>query len=237
MPAADPSRCPIEPVFVRDRIRLDCLRQLDSDSNRSPVVGILGGSFSPPHIGHVEAARAALDLAPLDGVLVIPAFAHAFGKGLVAFGHRLAMARVAFAPLGPRVAVTDLERLLPRPSYTMNTVEALDRAYAGRVRWRLIVGSDVAGELPLWHRAAELTELAPPLIFNRAGAVHQLPAADPRVLAQGRILIPQVSSTSIRAALGHPASEQDDLLRDLIPNAVLDFIRVHRLERSLAATP
>jgi nicotinate-nucleotide adenylyltransferase len=195
-------------------------------TDRRPVVGILGGSFSPPHVGHVGAAAEALRLGGLDGVVVIPAFAHAFGKGLAPFGHRLAMARVAFSPLGPRVMVTSLERLLPRPSYTINTLGVLADAWPG-VDWRLIIGSDVAGELPLWHQSAELVRRAPPLIFNRAGSAHQLPPDDPRLLAGGQWVVPEVSSTEIRDAL-----RTGNLVRagELLPTGVLGYLQRHRLQ-------
>jgi nicotinate-nucleotide adenylyltransferase len=189
-------------------------------------VGILGGSFSPPHRGHVEAAEAALDAGAVDVVLVVPAFAHAFGKGLFPFGHRLAMARIAFASLGSRVVVSDLERHLPRPSYTVSTLRALIAAYSTRVRWRLVMGSDVAAELPMWREPEALVQLAPPLVFNRAGDHPQLPADDPRVMAGGRRILSPASSTKIRQALF-----EGDLsrLNQLVPESVLRYLTVHRL--------
>lgn len=191
-----------------------------------PVMGILGGSFSPPHVGHVATVDVALRTAGLDGVVVIPAFAHAFGKGLAPFGHRMAMARLAFQPLGARVIVSALERSLPRPSFTINTVRALAEDWPG-VQWRLMMGSDVAAEMHLWRDPEALARLASPLVFNRADATHQLEPTDPRVVAQGQQLIPPVSSTEIREAL---TAADNDQLSAAVPDSVLQFIRLHRLE-------
>lgn len=82
-------------------------------------IGVLGGSFDPPHCGHVLLAAYALSVAPIDGVLVVPAFSHPFGKRMAPFAQRLEMARLAYGVLDPsRVKVNDLEASLAPPSYT-----------------------------------------------------------------------------------------------------------------------
>ena len=74
-------------------------------------VALFGGSFNPPHMGHVLAVAYVLGVGLVDRVLVVPVFEHALGKQLVPFQHRLEMARRAFGWL-PRVEVSTIEEQL-----------------------------------------------------------------------------------------------------------------------------
>ena len=74
-------------------------------------VGVFGGSFNPPHVGHVLAAAYLLSMAAVDRVLVIPVFRHPFAKTLASFEDRLAMCQLAMTWL-PQVEVSDIERQL-----------------------------------------------------------------------------------------------------------------------------
>jgi nicotinate-nucleotide adenylyltransferase len=102
-------------------------------------VGILGGSFSPPHMGHVLAAHYALMRWSLSKVLVIPSFAHPFSKPLPPFEHRLAMCRLAFKHLGSYAEICDIEQELGGVSYTIETVRELVRRNPDE-RYHLVVG-------------------------------------------------------------------------------------------------
>ncbi len=157
-------------------------------------IGVLGGSFDPPHCGHVLLATYALSVAPIDGLLVVPAFAHAFGKEMAAFEHRVAMTRAAFAVLDPaRVEISEIERELPPPSFTYRTLEALAERFP-RARFRMIVGSDIVKDTSRWTRIERVTELAPFFVVGRGG--HDAPEAESAPLD-----LPEVSSTRVREAL------------------------------------
>lgn len=182
-----------------------------------PAVGILGGSFSPPHVGHVLAAHYALLRWPLNKILVVPSFSHPFGKPLPPFEHRLAMCELAFAHLTEFVEISEIERELGGVSYTLETVRELAKRNPDE-RYRLIVGGDILADLPKWHQIEELTRLAPMLVIPRA--------KDGQVLG-GRPdegALPDVDSTAIRAKLGTGEAPVGTL-----PENVLAYIRKHEL--------
>lgn len=158
-------------------------------SDRRPCWGFFGGAFDPPHLGHLCVAALALAMGELDRLLVVPTFDHPFGKRMAPWPERLAMARLAFAPLA-RAEVSAIEETLPRPSLTLRTVAALCEAHPG-VRWRLVIGSDTLRDRSSWHRFEELERLAEPLVIGRAG--HEPAAEGPAV--------PDISSTAVREAL------------------------------------
>lgn len=189
-------------------------------------VGLFGGSFNPPHVGHVLSIAYALSTGLVERVVAVPVYAHALGKSLAPFAERLDMARLAFEWL-PRVEVSDIEQSLATPSRTLETVRAL---LAQHPDWqlRLLVGSDILGELHQWHAFREIERLAPPLVLPRPGALETEHAA--------RIL-PEVSSTEVRTLLSDWASGEEPgaatELERLVPRSVLGFIR----QRGLYGVP
>jgi nicotinate-nucleotide adenylyltransferase len=187
-------------------------------------VAIFGGSFNPPHVGHVLGVVYALSTAPIDEVLVVPVYQHPFSKDLATFADRLELCRLALGWL-PNVTLSTVEEELGGESRTLRTVEHLRAAYPER-SLRLLVGADVLGDLPKWHRWDRIAELAPPLILVRNGVAPL--AGQPGVTwvgEQGGALpepvLPRVSSTEIREAL---ARGNVDAVRGIVPAAVLDHI-------------
>ena len=178
------------------------------------TIAIYGGSFDPPHMAHVLAVKHVLTLDEVSRVIVVPVFQHALDKSLSPFEIRLAMCRRAFGD-DDRVTVSDIERDLPRPSYTLHTVEELRRAYPNTA-FRLVVGGDVLGETSRWRRFDELENLAPLLVLGRAGVDE--PGAPEAVL-------PAVSSTEARTWWGNHVPEEARKRRELlIPEAVREVI-------------
>ena len=191
-------------------------------------MAVFGGSFNPPHVGHVLGVVYALSTAPIDEVLVVPVYQHPFAKHLAPFADRLEMCRLAFGWL-PRVAVSTVEEELGGESRTLLTLEHL-RAVHPSLSLRLLVGADVLGDLPKWHRWDRIAELAPPLVLGRRGvqptdaAVTWVGAAAPD--EPPAPVLPRVSSTEIRAAL---AAGDVDAVRGLVPSPVIDHIVAHGL--------
>jgi nicotinate-nucleotide adenylyltransferase len=183
------------------------------------TIGVLGGTFDPPHWAHVGAAGYVLSEGLVSRVLVVPVFAHAFVKApLAPFESRVRMCELAFAGVS-RVEVLDIEEHLPAPSYTIATVRALRERYPGE-SFRMLVGSDVVSDLARWHESEELLRLAPPLILERRGypVSGSLPAE-----------LPQVSSTELRRelALLHRHQESAEVrarLSQWVPEPVLEWI-------------
>jgi nicotinate-nucleotide adenylyltransferase len=182
--------------------------------SRTPVA-LFGGSFNPPHIGHVLAAAYVLGVGAVERVVVVPVFDHALRKQLAAFEHRLEMTRLAFGWL-PGVEVSAVEATLGAPSRTLSTIAALEAQHPD---WslRLLVGSDILAEIHQWHAFAEIERRAPPLVLERSG--FPTGSRTPAVL-------PAVSSTEVRRWL---AAHEDADLAAFVPRAVLDYVRLHAL--------
>lgn len=184
-------------------------------------VALFGGSFNPPHVGHVMVATWLLSTGKADEVWLVPAGTHAFGKSLAPFADRVAMARAAVAPLGDRVRVEEVEGERDGTSYTIDTVEIL-RARHPDVRFSLVVGTDILVERPKWKEFDRLLTLVDLLIVRRAGVAGS-EKDDPKNPSP---LFPEVSSTDIRARLAEGKS-----VEGLVPRAVLDEIGARRLYR------
>lgn len=186
-------------------------------------VAFYGGSFNPPHAGHVLAAAYLVSIAGFDRVLVVPVHDHAFEKQLAAFEHRVQMCEIAFAHLVD-VEVSTIEAELRAPSYTISSIRAL---LSRHPEWRLrvVVGADVLPEIERWHESEQLQRLAPLYVLGRSG----FPSA-----GSPRPLLPEVSSSQIRAWLSEqPSTQREAELQQVMPARVLEVIRQWGLYRSV----
>ncbi len=135
-------------------------------------VGLFGGTFDPPHLGHVAALEAAARSGRFDRLEVtVAGDPYLKGTGVRPAKVRLAMAHAAFDRLA-LVVVSEREIARPGPSYTIDSVREL-LAEARAVD--LIVGADLAGELPHWHEAEELRELVEVGVVPRPGSASAVP--------------------------------------------------------------
>lgn len=197
-------------------------------------IGLLGGSFDPVHQAHIALAHAALQQMQLDEVRWIPV-GQAWQKRrtLAPAAHRLAMVRLATAH-EPRFVVDAAEAERAGPSYTLETVRALQAGQAvGAVaaHWFLIIGQDQYTNLPTWHGWQELIQRVTLVVAGRPGAIS---AASAPMLAQPHrrveLVVPPmtVSSTAIRAQLAGGANPLA-LAPALVPTAVARYIARHQL--------
>lgn len=122
-------------------------------------IGVFGGAFDPPHAAHRALVEAALGQLQLDQLRIVPT-GQAWHKTRVlsAARHRLAMARLAFADL-PGVVVDPLETRRAGPSYTVDTLHAIQAEQAGAELY-LVIGQDQAHALPTWRNWDEVVRLA-----------------------------------------------------------------------------
>ncbi len=193
-------------------------------------VGVLGGTFNPPHIGHLICAQEAWLQLRLDQVLVIPAARppHKQVEEEPGAEHRLELCRRAVEG-DPRLEVSSLEMDRPGLSYTVDTLELL-HSQASDNELFLIVGGDVAAGLPSWHEPERVLSLARLAVAKRRGTPRD--AVDDALAslnAGGRadfFRMPRVgiSSTFVRRRVrcGEP-------IRYLVPDAVAQYIEEHRL--------
>jgi nicotinate-nucleotide adenylyltransferase len=133
-------------------------------------VGILGGTFNPPHLGHLALARYAREELALERVLLMPSHIapHKSTEQDPGPQHRLNMCRLAVDG-EPRVSVCSLEIERPGPSYTVDTLSAIHASHPD-AQLTLIVGADIAPTLPAWREPAKVLELAHVAIGARTGA-------------------------------------------------------------------
>jgi nicotinate-nucleotide adenylyltransferase len=185
-------------------------------------VALFGGSFDPPHVGHVLAVSYALSTGPFDLLLVVPVLAHAFGKHLALYEHRVAMTELAMSDL-PRAAVSTAEETLGAPSRTLRTVQHLIEIHPDW-KLRLVIGADVHLQRHEWLGYDEIEKLAPPFVLGRSG-VDNAQAPEP--------VLPAVSSTTVRELLLATAGDRRENaeLSRLVPRRVLDYVEEHGLYR------
>lgn len=163
-------------------------------------LGIFGGSFDPPHVGHLLAAQDAMDRLALDRLAVVPAAVQPL-KGaaeVTPAGTRLAMARLTFGG-DPRFEVSSVELERGGVSFTVDTLEEFARRDPGAERF-LLLGADVLSSFAQWRDPERVLALARPVILARSGSEVALPqgldAARLLPLETRRV---DVSSTEIRA--------------------------------------
>jgi nicotinate-nucleotide adenylyltransferase len=203
------------------------------------ALGILGGSFNPPHLGHLAVARDAvaeigLDLAWLMPVYLPPHRPPAPDDPGPA--HRVAMCR-ALIDEEPLLEVSTLEVDRGGRSYTIDTLEALHASHPD-VELTLILGADMACTLRSWRRPREILKRARVAVARRGActqggaavssrarvlaALHSIdPSAEAAILSMPPI---EISSTIVRARIAEGSS-----IEDLVGSAVASYIAEHSL--------
>jgi len=186
--------------------------------------GVLGGTFDPPHIGHLLAAVNVRHALALDEVLLVVAndpWQKSSDRPVTPAEDRFAMVSAAVEGL-QGVTASDLELQRGGPSYMVDTLRDLGRRDPEGERY-LILGADAAGGLPTWERAAELPALATLVLVDRPGIPCPPP---PEAWSFRRVEIPRIelSSTELRerVADGRP-------LDVLVPPGVWSCIQDRRL--------
>jgi nicotinate-nucleotide adenylyltransferase len=195
-------------------------------------VGILGGTFNPPHLGHLAIACHARDELGLGLVLLMPSQTPPH-KPIADPGseHRLRMCRLLVEDVG-RLRVCPLELERRGPSYTVNTLKVI-RASHPDVELTFIVGADTARTLPAWREPAKLLELADLAVAARAGTARRevLDAVAPLGASAGvRFLEAPVMEISSSIARGRVA--RGEPIDDLVGPAVARYVTEHGLYRS-----
>lgn len=193
-------------------------------------IGIYGGTFDPPHWGHITAARAAMEQLGLDKLVLIPDRVpphKVLPEGSASPEQRLEMAALAAAELGKRAEVSDRELRRSGPSYTSDTLAELRREHPEDALW-LLMGSDMFLSLQTWHAPEEIMALARIAPFSReaedesAAFAAQKARLEREYGAQICIVqnpeVRELSSTEVRAALAAGRGS------DLLPPAVYGYV-------------
>ncbi len=175
-------------------------------------IGILGGTFDPPHNAHVELARVARAALRLDRILIVPSGDPPYKKCLASARDRLAMARAAFRDV-PDAEVSEIEISRAGASYAVDTVRALRSLYPGAA-FTYILGADAVAKLPDWVGYGELRTMCGFAYAARSGA---RVAGVPAVCIDAAL--PAVSSSEARMLIA-----QGKDARAIIPTTVADCI-------------
>jgi nicotinate-nucleotide adenylyltransferase len=197
-------------------------------------LGVIGGTFDPPHIGHLiltEEARLALGL---EQVLFVPAGApwRKAGQELSPREDRLAMVRLAVGD-DPDFAVSTLEIEREGPSYTAETLAALRDQFGLEAEFFFIMGADSLADFPHWHQPQRILELARLAVAERPEredeGVGGILAEDlARAMRERVVWLPMpridISATAVRDRVRRGLS-----IRYWVPSAVEEYIRKHRL--------
>jgi nicotinate-nucleotide adenylyltransferase len=195
-------------------------------------VALFGGSFDPPHHGHIAIAMAAADVFDLDKVLFAPVGRQPLKErgAETSFTDRLAMVELVCTS-DPRFAVSDLDA--PRndgtPNYTVDTLVVL-RETMPEARLFNLVGADSFLDLQRWHEPELLLELAEWIVVSRPG----FPLADLSSLEltsrqRGRVHLLQTVHEDVAATNLRERLEAGDLCEDVLSPEVSAYIRAHRL--------
>ncbi|MEP6831979.1 MAG: nicotinate (nicotinamide) nucleotide adenylyltransferase [Gemmatimonas sp.] len=200
-------------------------------------IGIFGGSFDPPHTGHLVAALDAIDALALDRLQVVPAAQQPLKPGTqTSQQHRLAMTRQCFEGL-PHVEVDPIEMERGGLSFTVDTVEVYRRQWPA-ADLHLLLGDDAVAGLPRWRDPERLLSMVRLVVLTRTfdGASNtrapDSPSIDQWLSARGlsdpvrrlRTRRIDVSSTEIRARVNAGRS-----IRGFVPDAVAAYIATHSL--------
>ena len=178
-------------------------------------IAVYGGSFNPPHVAHAMVASWLLWTDLVDEVWMVPVFRHAFegvhGKTLAPYSMRVAWCNLLKTDVDERISVSEIESKLPIPSYSIDTLCALQDQYPD-YQFRLVIGADVVPDLPKWKNWSRIEQDFAPIIVGRGG--YPCP--------KGSISFPEVSSSAIR----------EDLKKADIPSHFLFHSLVQELQRS-----
>jgi len=197
-------------------------------------VALFGGSFDPPHHGHIAIATAAADVFDLDKVFFAPVGRQPLKpEGAPAsFADRLAMVELT-CRTDPRFAVSDLDA--PRsdgaPNYTVHTLATLHEAMPDARLFNL-VGADSFLNLPRWHEPERLLELAEWIVVSRPGfPLADLSALGLTPLQRGRVHLLQTVHEDVAATNLRERLEAGDQCTDVLDPAVSAYIQAHHLYR------
>lgn len=199
-------------------------------------IGIFGGTFDPPHLGHLILAERCREQAGLDQVWFLVSYVppHKTDRDLTRFEQRCDMAALAITGQ-PAFRVEPIEKELPPPSYTAETLAELARRHPDDT-FSLIIGGDSLNDLPTWYQPARVVRQARLLAVPRP-AVEAVAAADlairlevpPTDVRLQVVECPQVdiSSRDIRQRV-----RENKSIRFLVPRSVEEYVRERKLYKA-----
>jgi nicotinate-nucleotide adenylyltransferase len=180
-------------------------------------IGVLGGTFDPPHLGHLAVARDVAAQMQLDRVVFVPTGDSWQKETTTPAKDRFAMVELAIA--GEELFVSsdvDVQRV--GPTFTFDTLTQLRAEFGADAELFFLLGSDALADLPTWHRASELGQLATFVGFGRPGHEAIAPAGFESWVYMVAVSAIDISSTQCRQKLSAGES-----VEGLMPLAVVAY--------------
>ncbi len=180
-------------------------------------IGLLGGKFNPPHLGHMLIAQQVLDFAGFDEVWFVPNYGQSFHEPV--------------APVEDRLAMTNLIKM---PKTTVSTLE-IDHKLDGKTihllpflpkdnKYTFIIGSDQLATFHQWGDYKTLITQMPFLVFPRYGYPSEPLYENMTVLGHKSLIASNISSTKIRDRI-----KQNLTINMFVPDGVAEYIKEHNL--------
>ena len=185
--------------------------------NATMHIAILGGSFDPPHNGHAKIAESVIAKLNFDQVWLMPCFAHAFGKTLLAASGRMAMTILLETKT---IQALDYEIQKGGISISYETLTDLAKLHPHH-SFSWIIGSDQIADFPKWEGWREIISKFGLIIVQR-DSLHLSTLQDVTFLQSNNI--PNVSSTEIREKI-----KKGNSIENLVPKRVEEYIKKHKL--------
>lgn len=188
-------------------------------------IGLLGGSFDPVHNGHLSIVESFLKSVYIDElwILLTPDPPHKTDVAQADYEYRMEMLKTAFCSF-KNVIISDLEKNLPKPSYTLQTLEYLSHEYPDS-NFHLCIGGDLLDDFKKWKDWDKIIEYCEILVAHRPGIKAVIP--DERLSGKVHFIDHEpveISSTEVRKRI----AENDDI-SELVPNRVKHIIEKYNL--------
>jgi len=198
-------------------------------------VGLLGGTFNPPHLAHLVCAQEAYEQLGLDRVLLLPAGVPPHKEipgGDPGPALRLALCEAAVAG-DPRLGVSRIELERPGRSYTVDTLRLL-RERDPQDELTFIVGGDMAASLPAWREPEAILSLARLAVAERRGADRErIRRAIAPLAGAERVVFFDMPRLDISSSLVRARVARGRSIRYLVPDAVAELIAARGLYRTI----
>lgn len=188
-------------------------------------IGIFGGTFNPPHIGHLIVAEHVRSELSLDKIFFVPAEIppHKLNQNVASSDHRLAMLRLAIQD-NPRFDVSEIELRRGGVSFTVDTLRELTTEHP-HDQFFLLIGMDNLSEFYTWKSPEKILELATVVVMTRPGFdANEVPAS-----MKDTVRICPVPEIGIASRVIRRRASEGKSIQNLVPESVRKYIHQHKL--------
>lgn len=197
-------------------------------------LGVLGGTFDPPHKGHLLIARKAIEQLGLAQVLFAPTRQppHKLRNNITPIEQRIEMVRLAIAP-HPRFVLSRVDVDRAGPTYTVDTMRLLREQFGDSAELFFIMGMDSLANILTWRAPAQLIQLCKLAVFPRPGFVANLEALELEIPGlRARVVLLAAPALDIAASDLQARVRAGQSIAHLVPEAVARYIAEQRLYRA-----